>query len=277
VAGVDEYFWGIRNLYALTGRLFGDQEIKEKQKVCVLGDNLAKRLFTRESAPGQILKLENDLYRVTGVLGGLSDYNMASKAYFPLTTMQERFNKPIFVDRMYVRCQTWDDVIPVADSIPIVVSQHQPAEQLKIEVALTALQQVRKVAWWVEFFVYLSLSATLLLGGVGICNIMMAAVRSRTREIGLKKAFGAEDRDILVQFLMESLWISLGAAILGGLLGRLIIVVLGWFIGHKVSEDLFFYYLGMSFIFALFLGVSAGLYPSLQASRMEVATATRYE
>lgn len=275
--GVDEYFWKVRNLSPQAGKLFGEPEIKDKQRVCVLGQNLALRLFPQGGAVGQILKLENDLYQVIGVLGRVNDPDMASKAYFPLTTMQQRFRRPVLLDRIYVRCQTWDDVTPVAESIPTVVAEHQPSEQLKIEVALVALQQVRKVAWWVEFFVYLSLSATLILGGVGICNIMMATVRSRTREIGLKKAFGAEDRDILAQFLMESLWISLGAAFLGGVLGRLTIGVIGWFIGHKVSEDLFFFYLALSFIFAILLGVSAGLYPSIQASRMEVATATRYE
>ena len=136
---------------------------------------------------------------------------------------------------------------------PAVVASHQPSEQLKVEVAWAVLKHVRQVAWWVEFFVYLSLSATLLLGGVGITNIMTAAVRSRTREIGLKKAFGAEDRDILVQFLMESLWLSLGAAFVGGILGRITIGIIGWFIGHRVSEDLFFYYFGLSFLFAILL------------------------
>jgi putative ABC transport system permease protein len=275
--GVDADFWKVRNLWPRDGRLFGPTEITDKQKVCVLGENLARRLFPQDRPVGQILKLENDLYQVIGVLGGMNDPDMAAKAYFPLSTMQDRFRKPVLLDRIYVRCQTWDDVIPVSESIPIVVAQHQSSEQLKVEVASAALQQVRKVAWWVEFFVFLSLSATLLLGGVGICNIMMATVRSRTREIGLKKAFGAEDRDILLQFLMESLWISLGAAFLGGVLGRLTIGIIGWFIGHKVSEDLFFFYMGLSFVFAILLGVSAGLYPSLQASRMEVATATRYE
>ncbi len=275
--GVDEYFWEVRNLWPLAGRLFGVQEIKDRQKVVVLGENLAQRLFRQDAAVGQVLKLENDLYLVIGVLGGLSDPDLASKAYFPLTTLQDRFLKYVVVDRIYVRCQTWDDVAPVAESIPAVVARHQPAEQLKVEVAWAVLKHVRQVAWWVEFFVYLSLSATLLLGGVGICNIMTAAVRSRTREIGLKKAFGAEDRDILAQFLMESLWLSLGAAFLGGILARITIGIIGWLIGHQVSEDLFFIYLGLSFIFAILLGVSAGLYPSLQASRMEVATATRYE
>ena len=275
--GVDEYFWGVRNLWPLTGRLFGAPEIKDRARVCVLGEDLAQRLFPQGPAVGQILKLENDLYQVIGILGGMHDHDMASKAYFPLTTMQDRFRRPILLDRIYVRCLTWDDVEPVAKSIPTVVAAYQSTEQLKVEVASAALHHVRKVAWWVEFFVYLSLSATLLLGGVGICNIMTAAVRARTREIGLKKAFGAEDRDILAQFLMESLWISLGAAFLGGVLARIIIGILGWFIDHHVSEDLFLFYLAVSFVFAIFLGVSAGLYPSLQASRMEVAAATRYE
>jgi putative ABC transport system permease protein len=275
--GVDEYFWEVRNLWPLAGRLFGSQDIKDRQRVCVLGENLALRLFGQKPAVGQILQLERDLYLVVGVLGGLNDPDLASKAYFPLATMQDRFLKPVLADRIYVRCQTWDDVVPVAESIPAVVADHQPSEQLKVEVARAALKHVRQMAWWVEFFVFLSLTATLLLGGVGICNIMMATVRSRTREIGLKKAFGAEDRDILAQFLMESLWLSLGAAFLGGILGRITIGIISRLIGHSVSEDLFFYYLGLSFVFAIILGVSAGLYPSLQASRMEVATATRYE
>jgi putative ABC transport system permease protein len=277
VVGVDEYFWKVRGLWPLKGKLFGPQEIKDRQKVCVLGENLAKRLFGSDDVQGKILPLENDLYVVMGILGGLNDPDLASKAYFPITTVQDRFMKYSLVDRIYVRCQTWDDVAPVERAIPGVVASHQSAEQLKVEVAWAVLKHVRQVAWWVEFFVYLSLSATLLLGGVGIANIMTAAVRSRTREIGLKKAFGAEDRDILMQFLMESLWLSLGAAFLGGILGRIIIGVIGWLIGHHVSEDLFLFYFGLSFVFAILLGVSAGLYPSLQASRMEVATATRYE
>ena len=275
--GVDENFWEVRGLWPLAGRLFTVQEIKERERVCVLGELLALQLFGRDGAVGNILRLENDLYLVVGVLGGLNDPDLAAKAYFPLTTMQDRFLKPTVVDRLYVRCQTWDDVGPVAAAIPAAVARQQAADQLKVQVAWAALQHVRKVAWWVEVFIYLSVAATLLLGGVGICTIMTAAVRARTREIGLKKAFGAEDWDILAQFLMEALWLGLGAALLGGILGRIIIAILGLVIGHPVTEELFFFYWGVSLIFAILLGVSAGLYPSIQASRMEVASATRYE
>ena len=237
--------------------------------------HLATKLFGQENTIDQLLKFENDVYRVIGVLGGLNDPGLASGAFFPITTLQDRFLGYTLIDRIYVRCPTWDDVTVVAGLLPAVIKENQPSEHLHVEVSWELLKQVQKVAWWVEFFVYLSLAATLLLGGVGICNIMMAAVRSRTREIGLKKAIGAEDRDILAQFLMEALWLSLGGACLGIILGRIIIEILGLFIGHRISEDLFIVCLGMSFVFAIFLGVSAGLYPSLQASRMEVVTATR--
>jgi putative ABC transport system permease protein len=136
---------------------------------------------------------------------------------------------------------------------------------------------VKKLAWWIEFFVYLAITATLVLGGVGIWNVMMAAVRSRTREIGLKKAMGAQDRDILAQFLSEALCLSLGAALVGVLLGWVIIQCLGLWIGSRPPDDLFLLCIALGLLFAIMLGVGAGLYPSIQASRMEVVSAIRYE
>ena len=89
--------------------------------------------------------------------------------------------------------------------------------------------------------IYLATSATFLLGGVGIWNVMMAAVTSRTREIGLKKAMGAEDRDILAQFLSEALCLSVGAALLGAGLGRILMEILSYIIGSRPPENLFFF------------------------------------
>jgi len=134
-----------------------------------------------------------------------------------------------------------------------------------------------RLAWWIQFLIYLATGATFILGGVGIWNVMMAAVVTRTREIGLKKAMGAEDRDILAQFLTEALCLSMGAALLGGLLGRIMTEILGHMIHSRPPEVLFFLGLGLGFLFAVVVGVGAGLYPSLRASRMEVVTAIRYE
>jgi len=277
VVAVDENFWEMRGLEAYTGTLFSPQEIKERQRLVVMGKRLAQHLYGTYDVAGRTLELDNNIYRVIGVVGGLRDIGLDKSLYMPLTTAMDRFSKVLYPNRLYVRCATWDNVPAVAAAIPEVVQAHQPAEHLLVEVSWENLAHVKKVAWWIEFFVYLAFASTLILGGMGIWNIMMAAVRSRTREIGLKKAMGAEDGDILAQFLTESLCLSLVSAVLGVALGRILVEGLSLWIGMRPSEELFFTCLAFSLFFAVVLGVSAGLYPSLQAARMEVVSATKYE
>jgi putative ABC transport system permease protein len=148
---------------------------------------------------------------------------------------------------------------------------------LHVEVSWEGLKRVQQLAWWIEFLIYLAISTTFILGGVGIWNVMMAAVTSRTREIGLKKAMGAEDKDILAQFLSEALCLSGAATLLGAGLGRIMMEIMGIMIGSRPPENLFFLGLVLAFVFAVVLGAGAGLYPSLRASRMEVVSAIRYE
>jgi putative ABC transport system permease protein len=277
VAAVDDHFWKMRGLTTHTGRLFGAPEVKERQRVVVLGKRLAQSLFGTEEVAGRTLEVGQDVYQVIGVVGGLRDINLEKSLFVPLTTAQDRFFHQLVLDRLYVRCATWDDVPGVAAAIPQAVAAHQSAENLLVEVSWENLEHVKKVAFWVEFFIYLAFAATLILGGMGIWNIMMAAVRTRTREIGLKKAMGAEDRDILSQFLTEALCLSLMASVIGVTLGRILVELLGLWIGMRPPEELFFTCLAFSLVFAVVLGVGAGLYPSLQAARMEVVSATRYE
>jgi putative ABC transport system permease protein len=277
VAAVDENFWKLRDLKAVAGTLFSPQAVEERERVAVLGKRLAKSLFGTDQVAGRTIEMDHNIYRVTGVVGGLRDINMEKCAFIPLTTAEDRFSRKLVLDRLYVRCATWDDVPAVAEAIPKVVKAHQSAKNLEVEVSWKNLQHVKKVAFWIEFFIYLAFAATLILGGIGIWNIMSAAVRTRTREIGLKKAMGAEDRDILAQFLTEALCLSLSASIVGVALGRVLVELLGLWIGMRPPEELFFTCLAISLVFAVVLGVGAGLYPSIQAARMEVVSATRYE
>jgi len=277
VAAVDEHFWKMRGLTAHTGSIFGSREVKARQRVVVLGKRLAQSLFGTEEVAGRTLELGQDVFLVNGVVGGLRDIEMEKSLFMPLTTAQDRFFHQLVLDRFYVRCATWDDVPGVAAAIPKVVAAHQSTENLLVEVSTENLEHVKRVAFWVEFFIYLAFAATLILGGMGIWNIMMAAVRTRTREIGLKKAMGAEDRDILTQFLTEALCLSLVASVIGVTLGRILVELLGLWIGMRPPEELFFTCLAFSLVFAVALGVGAGLYPSVQAARMEVVSATRYE
>jgi putative ABC transport system permease protein len=274
---VDGGFWDVRNFWPLTGRLFGLDAVTQHRREVVIGAELAKKIFGTTQVRGKILEINQEIYRITGVLGGVTDSGLANSVFLPLTTAQDRLVGKVMADRLYLRCTTWDDVGAVAAAVPQIVTTHQSPEELHVEVSWEALKRVQKLAWWIEFLIYLATSATFLLGGVGIWNVMMAAVTSRTREIGLKKAMGAEDRDILAQFLSEALCLSGGAALLGAGLGRIMMEILSYIIESRPPEDLFFFGLTLAFLFAVLIGVGAGLYPSIRASRMEVVTAIRYE
>jgi putative ABC transport system permease protein len=273
---VDGEFWQVRNFWPLTGRLFGLNAVIGRKRECVLGAELARKIFGTTHIRGKTLQIDRDPYWISGVLGGVTDSALANSAFIPLSTAQDRLGN-LLPDHLYVRCNTWDDVAKVAAAIPGVVKSNQSPKELRVEVAWEALKRVQMLAWWIEFLVYLAISATFLLGGVGIWNVMMAAVTTRTREIGLKKAMGAEDRDIMAQFLSEAFCLSGVAALLGAGFGRLVMEILSYVIGCRPPEDLFFLALALAFLFAVLVGVGAGLYPSLRASRMEVVTAIRYE
>jgi putative ABC transport system permease protein len=277
IFAVDGSFWDVRSFWPLTGRLFDRAAVRNRQRQCVLGAELAKKIFSNTQVRGKSLEIYQEPYRVDGVLGGVTDSGLANSVVLPITTASDRLNGKFLADRVYLRCTTWDDVARVAKAIPGVIQSHQSPEELHVEVSWEALKRVQMLAWWIEFLVYLATTATFLLGGVGIWNVMMAAVTSRTREIGLKKAMGAEDRDILAQFLSEALCLSGGAALLGAGVGRIMMEIMSYMIGCRPPEELFFFGLTLAFLFAMLIGVGAGLYPSIRASRMEVVTAIRYE
>lgn len=276
--GVDSNYWDLFSFSPKYGRLFGEEDIAEGRKVCVLGQDLATTIFGKpEDALGQLLNLENNLYRVVGVLGGLRAADKSLWAFLPITTAQARIPGISEISSVYLRCLTWDDVGPVASVLQETIKSHQSDRGLRLMVAWEPLKQVQRMFWWVSLFIYASIAATLVLGGFGIWNIMMAAVTARTREIGLKKAMGAEDSDILLQFLFEALSVTFSASILGVTLGRIGVEYMSRMLGSTPPEGLFWLCLLAGLAFAVVLGIGSGLYPSIRASRMQVVDAMRYE
>ena len=273
----DDAFWRVRKFWPQSGRLFGQDTVDGRKRECILGRELVKRIFGTTHAEGKSLEVGREVFQVTGVLGGVTGSDLANSMVIPLTTAQDRLGGRILADHLYLRCATWDDVGRVAAAIPGIVNTFQSPQELHVEVAVEGLKRVKRLAWLIEFLVYLATGATFILGGVGIWNVMMAAVTSRTREIGLKKAMGAEDRDILAQFLSEALLLSAVASLFGALLGRIVIEGLSGIIGRHPPEALYLFGLILGFLFSLLTGVGAGLYPAIRASRLEVITAIRYE
>ena len=277
VMAVDSAFWDVNGLTPRGGRLFTSGENNARRRVAILGPELANTILGRVNAVGSRIEIQQDLYQVSGVLNGVGLGDLAHYAFVPLTTGEDRIVGISPANRIYLRCHNWDDVEKVAPLIEKVVKSAQNVQGLRVEVAWEQLRRVKSVFWWVELFIYSSIAATLILGGVGICTVMLAAVRSRTREIGLKKAMGAEDRSIMAQFLAEAICLSTSASLIGSFLGFLSVELLSYMLKSHPGQSLFLVCVTMGLLMAVALGIAAGLYPSIQASRMEVVSAIRYE
>ncbi len=276
--GADGSFWDANGFTAVKGSLFNAEDVSLKRRVCVLGTTLAQRFFGNNDPVGRMCWIENEQYLVTGVLGGVGTGDLVEYMFIPITTSKEYIpgvSPP--PQKIYIRCKSWDDVKKVADAIPGVVHQRQLTDSLRVEVKWDVLKRVQNMAWWVELFVYFSTVATLILGGFGIWNGMMATVKTRKAEIGLKKAIGAEDRDILAQFLVEAVCLSVTSALLGAIIGRGAIEAGSYLLKSRPHDSLFFVCAGLALLFSLALGAGAGFYPSLRASHMEVVNAIRDE
>lgn len=277
LVGVDESFWAANSFTPKSGVLFGAADVSERRLVCVLGSRVAEKLFGTPDAVGSICQIDYEFYRVCGILGGVDVGDLADFAFVPITTAKNFIPFISPCQKLYIRCDAWSDVRRVAAAIPATVNGQQSTDSLMLQVKWTALERVQDVAWWVQLFIYFSVASTLILGGFGIWNGMMATVKSRKSEIGLKKAMGAEDRDILFQFLIEALSLSFASALAGGLLGRGAIEIGSYLLRSRPSNRLYFVCLGLALILSLVIGAGAGFYPSLRASRMEVVDALRHE
>ena len=277
VLGVDGYYWDANNLSVTVGRLLTEEDNRSQAQVCVLGKALAESLYGGKAALGEFLPINNDLYRIVGIVDGLLIGPRGGFAFIPRETFVARNGEAYRPDRLAVQCRSWDDVKPVVEALPGVVGRHQDPTYLFLEVGWEQLERIISIVWWVELFIYLAIGATLTLGGFGIWNGMMSSVTARTREIGLKKAMGAEPSDIMGQFLCESLCLSLIAALVGVTLGYVTVEVTSIYLGSTPSQQVMTLYSGISIAFSGLLGLVAGFYPALKASRMDAVTAIRYE
>lgn len=277
VIGVDDQFWRVVGLQATQGELFGPRVLEEQARVCVIGEELAATLFGKESPIGRYLPIRNDVYKIVGVVGGLQIGDRKKAAMLPLTTIVNRSAGDMREDRLIVRSANLETVPKVAEALPPLLSSVHDPKYIKVDVAWQQLERVTTILWWIQLFVAISITATLVLGGFGILNGMLSAVTARTHEIGLKKAMGAEEGDIMLQFLVESVVLSLGSAFIGIILGFAAVEVAARYLDAQPSLLLFAGYSGMSLAFSAGMGVAAGYYPALRAARMDAVMAIRYE
>ena len=291
IVGATASYKEVRNINLLEGDFISEDQNLGRASVTVIGVDVADKLFGhRDGLIGETIRISGQPFRIIGVLtpqGGSSFGSEDSEVIVPLTTASARLlsrSGVDTVDTIYVQATDFQTVNSASDEISqIIRTRHRTPvgmDDFTVFTQESILTTVQSVTGVLTIFLGGIAAISLLVGGIGIMNIMLVSVTERTREIGLRKALGARKRDILVQFLAESSLLSL----LGGIIG----IMFGWFIAFVVGRiavatgNNFTPIVGLDAVllatlFSAAVGLFFGIYPANRAASLEPVEALRYE
>ena len=293
IAGVGNGFLEASRFEIAKGRFFNSEEMEQAALVAVLGAGIASETFAEVEPVGQFIQIERVRFRIVGVIKeqGKGGGKLAIKrrdhdrdVYIPVTASLQRLEKwPAEDKELYHQISSlWLEVKPGVDLLQardlvmrILKRRHQEVEDLESQVPLEILQQSQKTQNLFNLVMALIAGISLLVGGIGIMNIMLASVNERTREIGVRRALGASKIDIVVQFLVEASLISVSGGVVGVFAGAMLSYVIslytGWVTVIPVSSVFIAFFVSIS------VGIIFGSFPAAKASQLDPVKALRYE
>ena len=302
VVGTTADFFEVVNVRVASGRPLAFEDVGSRTNVCVLGWDVARTLFPYEDPMGQTVQADrfpsSVPFTVVGVLQpvqtagaparGVEERNLNQEILVPVTTAASQFGKTTrrieagsreFIrmeySGLYVTAESIDHVLPVSKMVARVLEHGHRQVDYDVRVPLDRLLLAKKKKRNNQYTLGFIAGVSLLVGGIGIMNIMLANVTERTREIGIRRALGARQRHIAAQFLVETVVLSTG----GGLVG----VVLGAFGAHVISSlaewetIVRLWSVAVSFGLSVLVGIFFGRYPALAAAKLDPIEALRYE
>jgi putative ABC transport system permease protein len=291
ISGVTSAYSTVRNMEIAEGDFINEEHNNGRMSVVVLGPETADTLFGRhDGIIGETVRIEGQPFRVIGVLvakGGGAFGSEDDAAYIPFTTAQARLirrGSRDEVDVLFVQAATAESVTSASDEISNILRQRHRTpigeDDFTVLTQQDFLQTFETITGVLTIFLGGIAGISLLVGGIGIMNIMLVSVTERTREIGLRKALGARKRDILLQFLTESSLLSLVGGIIGILFGWLIAFTVGK-VATATGTD-FIPIVGtdailLSTSFSAAIGLFFGIYPASRAASLEPVEALRHE
>ncbi len=287
ISGTLPSYQDVRNFYVEKGRFINQQDIDEWRRVVILGRDVATKLYGGESPLNRDLKIGDERFTVVGIMeekGSLHGQNYDEMVFIPATTAIRRLKGTDKIDYILVQVKNRGEMKQTNDAIKQFLTEwHDGVEDFQINSQEDFLRAVDRTIWTFRIMLGGIAAVSLLVGGIGIMNIMLVTVTERTGEIGIRKAVGARKGDIMKQFLIESVTISL----LGGIIGILTGIGLGIGFGKAVAHAM----PGsadwgavispssilIAFFFSIVIGIFFGLYPAHKASKLDPAEALRYE
>ena len=284
VAGVTPAYLPIKLWELEQGEFFTDWHVERAAHVCVLGYTVAFELFGLKNPVGDVILVKQIACRVLGVLSKKGTSSSGSDqddiVLMPITTMQRKIIGKTYIQRILVQTLDQDTALRVQQAVRLLMRQRhrlQPNQDDDFRVGSSAdlaqaSQESARVFTWLLGSIA---SVSLVVGGIGIMNIMLVSVTERTREIGIRRALGARRKDILAQFLVEALVLSGTGGLLGVFLGIAAALAIG-----RLSElpvSIVPWSVGLAFMFSGLVGVIFGLYPAQKAASLRPVDALRYE
>jgi putative ABC transport system permease protein len=292
VIGVNSTYQRIAGLNVLNGVFFSQAEDDQGAPVCVLGAAAKWNLFGAANPIGQYVKVNEQWLRVIGVVGPLlssqSDSSASSSStdvnnniYIPLTSSMLRLEDSYSdvrdeIDGIYLAMSDKSNLSEAAQVIHAVLdSSHHGADDYSVIIPAELLAQQKRTEQMFNTVMVAIASISLLVGGIGIMNIMLASILERTREIGLRRAVGARQSDIVRQFIVEATMISFAGGSIGVVFGFFISRVIAWLAGW--STIVTFSSIALAFLVSISVGLVFGIYPATKAARLDPVEAIRYE
>jgi putative ABC transport system permease protein len=279
VIGTTSAFPDIRNIHVDIGSFITDEDVQSNRRVVAIGRTVKQELFGSANPLGKLMSIGGAKFRVVGIMEekGMSlGFDIDDLVFIPVKSAQELFNTDALLE-ILVAVESKDSIELAEQAVKkVLMIRHNNTEDFTIVSQAAMLSSFETIMKALTFMLTGIASISLLVGGIGIMNIMLVSVSERIREVGIRKAVGAKDRHILIQFMVESTVLSSSGGTIGILIGWL-----GAFIARKAYPALpthvSMWSASLAFGFSCLVGVFFGVYPARKAAQADPVEALRYE